>query len=179
MERDKRIELSPPPWQGGVLPLYESRLRSDPVLPVAFIACSIPTNKTRTEAKGTDREGVHPLRQRVPGFQVEKPASRLIHFQNSSRFHHRRLLLAFGEPFGAFAIDVYATELLAVVVIHCDLPVSVFASSVLVEPAGALGSGFCLRRLLFHDGLDLNARDYRKFRIDRASSKKKVNSPII
>jgi hypothetical protein len=25
MERDKRIELSPPPWQGGVLPLYESR----------------------------------------------------------------------------------------------------------------------------------------------------------
>jgi hypothetical protein len=33
MERDNRIELSPPPWQGGVLPLYESRrgreLRSD------------------------------------------------------------------------------------------------------------------------------------------------------
>jgi hypothetical protein len=25
LERDKRIELSPPPWQGGVLPLYESR----------------------------------------------------------------------------------------------------------------------------------------------------------
>ena len=25
MERDKGIEPSPPPWQGGVLPLYESR----------------------------------------------------------------------------------------------------------------------------------------------------------
>jgi hypothetical protein len=29
MERDKRIELSPPPWQGGVLPLYESRRTKD------------------------------------------------------------------------------------------------------------------------------------------------------
>jgi hypothetical protein len=28
MERDKGIEPSPPPWQGGVLPLYESRNRS-------------------------------------------------------------------------------------------------------------------------------------------------------
>ena len=110
----------------------------------------------------------------------KKPPSRLIHFQNSGRFHHRRLLLTFGEPLGTFAIDIDATELLAIVVIHGDLPVSVFASSVLVEPAGTFGSGFCLRRLLFHDGLDLNgARDYRKFRFDRASSKKKVNSPII
>ena len=29
MERDNRIELSPPPWQGGVLPLYESRRTKD------------------------------------------------------------------------------------------------------------------------------------------------------
>jgi hypothetical protein len=29
LERDKRIELSPPPWQGGVLPLYESRRTKD------------------------------------------------------------------------------------------------------------------------------------------------------
>jgi hypothetical protein len=58
--------------------------------------------------------------------------------------------------------------------------VAVFASSVLVEPVGTFRFRLRLRRLLFHDGLDLNdARDYRKFRFDRASSKKKVNSPII
>ena len=39
MERDKRIELSPPPWQGGVLPLYESRVRSNQPWSEAFIAC--------------------------------------------------------------------------------------------------------------------------------------------
>jgi hypothetical protein len=27
LERDKRIELSPRPWQGRVLPLYESRVK--------------------------------------------------------------------------------------------------------------------------------------------------------
>jgi hypothetical protein len=50
MERDKRIELSPPPWQGGVLPLYESRLRNDDASPEAFIACRLRRDKTRAEA---------------------------------------------------------------------------------------------------------------------------------
>jgi|SRR5580698_4137653 hypothetical protein len=150
------------------------------MLPVAFIACRIPTNKARTAAQGTDRGGAHPQTQGVPDSQVEKPASRLIHFQNSSRLHDRRLLLTFGEPLGAFAINVYTTELLAIVVIHGNLPVAVLASTVLVEPVGTFRFGLCLRRLLFHDGLDLNdVRDYGKFRFDRASSKKKVNSPII
>jgi hypothetical protein len=87
--------------------------------------------------------------------------SRLIHFQNASRFHDGRLLLTLGEPLGAFAIDVDATELLAVMVIHGNLPVAMFAPAILVEPAGTFC--FCLRRLLFHDEIDLNARDYRKF----------------
>src|SRR5271154_3010523 len=50
MERDKRIELSPPPWQGGVLPLYESRLRDDRTSPEAFIARRLERDKARSEA---------------------------------------------------------------------------------------------------------------------------------
>ncbi len=26
LERDTRIELAPPPWEGGILPLYKSRV---------------------------------------------------------------------------------------------------------------------------------------------------------
>jgi hypothetical protein len=72
-----------------------------------------------------------------PGNGGEKPAIRLVHFQNASRFHDGRLLLAFGKPLGAFAIDIDAAELLTVLVIHRDLPMAVFAPSVTVEPAGA------------------------------------------
>ena len=78
------------------------------------------------------------MRLRGLGTEAGKPASRLIHFHNASCFHDGRLLLPFGKLLGAFAINIDATEFLAVVVIHGNLPVTMFAPAVLVEPAGAL-----------------------------------------
>src|ERR1700683_4018880 len=40
MERDKGIEPSPPPWQGGVLPLYESRELNCSATAFSFISRS-------------------------------------------------------------------------------------------------------------------------------------------
>jgi len=68
-------------------------------------------------------------------------AGRLIYFQDSGCLHHRRLLLALSEALGALAIDVNARELFAVVVIHRDLPVTVFAAAVSVKPAGFASLG--------------------------------------
>jgi len=78
-------------------------------------------------------------------------ADSLVDFQDARRLHHRRFLLAIGEALGAFPINVNARELFAVVIVHSDLPVAMFASSVLGESAGLPTP------LLFHDGLALKA----------------------
>src|SRR4029077_13887442 len=78
---------------------------------------------------------------------------------DASRLHDGRLLLAFGKPFGAFTVNIDAGEFLAVVIIDRDLPVTMFAPSVLMVSAGALGWCLCF----LHYGVALNAGDYRKF----------------
>ncbi len=50
MERDKGIEPSPPPWQGGVLPLYESRVRNILAVP-SFIARDISASNSACEVR--------------------------------------------------------------------------------------------------------------------------------
>jgi hypothetical protein len=137
MERDKRIELSPPPWQGGVLPLYESRVPQN--YPQIFITCRPPALKCARAcfAQEADaRKADAPLRQneKRPNFAA-KLAARLIDFHDTRRFHDRRLLLAFGKPFGPLAIDVHAPELFAVMVVHGDLPMAVLAPAVALKPA--------------------------------------------
>jgi hypothetical protein len=79
------------------------------------------------------------------------PAVCLVDFQDARRFHHGRFLLAFGESFGAFSINVNAGEPLSVLIVNSDLPVAMLAPAVLVKPAGFPAS------LLFHDGLTLKA----------------------
>jgi hypothetical protein len=157
MERDKRIELSPPPWQGGVLPLYESR-KTSPQRPKTLIAWRTRRDKAdRNVTSERAKLEIHPGEDARSG--LEKPASGLVNFHDASRFHNGRLLLTFGEPLGALTVNVDAGEFLAVVVVHSDLPVAMFAPSVLVESAGTLC--FCL--CLLHYGMALDARDYRKF----------------
>ena len=88
---------------------------------------------------------------------AERRWSRLIDFEDTSRFDDRGFLLAFGKAFGPFAIDIDTGELFAVVVVHGDLPVAVFAALVTAEPAGFL----CL--VFFHSERVLDAIDYGKF----------------
>ena len=164
MERDKRIELSPPPWQGGVLPLYESRLRSDDAPTQNIYSMALTEGQERAEkanreqktAENSDgRERERPSRK--------KPATRLIDFHDARCLHDRRFLLAFRKPLSTFAVNIDAGELFAVVIVHGYLPVSMFTPSILVEPARTLifCPGFSLRFL--HDEMALDARDNGNF----------------
>jgi hypothetical protein len=84
---------------------------------------------------------------RVRQGRAREPAFCSVDFQDARRFHHGRLLLAFGESLGAFSINVNASELLSVVIVNGHLPVAMLASAVLVKTAGFPTP------LLFHDGL--------------------------
>jgi hypothetical protein len=108
----------------------------------------------------------------------ERRAARLINFHDTRGFHDGRFLLALGKALGAFAINIHAPKFLAVVVVDGDLPMAMLASAVALKPAGTLVR-FWLGTLFFHDGVALNAPDYKKFNLGRASSKIRVNYPII
>jgi hypothetical protein len=77
------------------------------------------------------RPGPHP-RSRCP-LRVNDPDRSSVHFSDASGFNDGRSLLTLGEMLGALAIDVYASELLTIVIIDGDLPVLVFAAPVAVE----------------------------------------------
>ena len=66
---------------------------------------------------------------------------RLVHFHDAGCLHDRRLLLALGEALGTLAIDIDARKFLAVVIVHGDLPMLVFAPPILVKPAGLASFG--------------------------------------
>jgi hypothetical protein len=93
----------------------------------------------------------------IPRNSAKKAPDWLIDLENASRFDDRGFLLAVGKALGTFAINIDTGELLAVVVVHGDLPVAVFATLIVAEPAGFL----CL--LLFHYEKVLEAIDYGKF----------------
>ena len=65
-----------------------------------------------------------------------------VHFEDSSRFHDRGLLLAFRKSDGALAVNVNAGKFFAIAVKDGHLPVTVFPAAVAVESAGFFG--FCL-----------------------------------
>ena len=90
----------------------------------------------------------------------ERLAARLINFHDTRGFNDGRFLLALGKALGAFAIDIDAAELLAVMVIDGDLPMAMLASAIALKPAGTL-IRFWLGTLLFHVGVALNAPDYK------------------
>jgi hypothetical protein len=163
MERDKRIELSPPPWQGGVLPLYESRLRSDDAPTQNIYSMALMEGQERAGNANPERKTAENSDRRERERPSKKNATRLIDFHDARCFHDRRFLLAFGKPLSTFAVNIDAGELFAVVIVHGYLPVTMFTPSILVEPAGTLFScpRFSLRFL--HDDMALDARDYGKF----------------
>jgi hypothetical protein len=73
------------------------------------------------------------------------PNRELINFHNASGFHDRGFLLPVGKLLGAIAIDINASELFAVGVIHGYLPMVVLAPLVALHAAGFL------EPLLSHD----------------------------
>ena len=125
MERDKGIEPSPRPWQGRVLPLYESRATTFVQFDIYNMAAKGSQGKRGRRASrceplaGGDESGVD--------------------FANASRFHKRRFFLTLREFFGAFAIHVDTRELFAVGVVDGHLPVTVSTSPVGLEARDVLG----------------------------------------
>ena len=138
MERDKGIEPSPPPWQGGVLPLYESRAREN--------SSKLYFYSMRLQA-GQGFPASSEFRT-AASIRAAEPELKLVDFQNACRLYDRRFLLALGEALGAVAVDVDASELLAVMIVDRHLPVPVLATPIFVQPRGPLHSFF-----LFHDWL--------------------------
>lgn len=61
--------------------------------------------------------------------------SGIVHFTDPCSANHGRALLALGEPLGAFSVDIYAREFVAVVIVDGDFPMSMLATAV----AGELG----------------------------------------
>jgi hypothetical protein len=178
LERDKGIEPSPPPWQGGVLPLYESRERQSEQVLIACgreaeqalvrvaHACVVPARPTRrttcTTQKliaetGIDRrcKGLgHPL--------TNGRSELLIHFEDARRLDDRRFLLPLGKAHRAITVDIDAGKSLAVVIVDGDLPVAVPAPAIFVKTTG-FPLGLPLR-FLFHGSATLGkCCDYRKF----------------
>jgi hypothetical protein len=86
----------------------------------------------------------------------------LVDFEDASRLHDRRLLLALRKAHGAVAVDIDAGEPFAVMVVNSDLPVTVLASPILFQPTEFLPCWLVL--FLFHVEITLEkSSDYRKF----------------
>jgi hypothetical protein len=146
MERDKGIEPSPRPWQGRVLPLYESRVRE--LLRDFLNFYSMPPVCEQGPAGSGFLHGRTDASAR-PAASASGPPARLIDFHDPRGFDDRRLLLALCKPRGALAINVHTGKFLAIAVIDGYLPMPVLASLVAVESAAFF------RLLLFHDGVPL------------------------
>ena len=158
MERDKGIEPSPRPWQGRVLPLYESRCAVKRASKIYNMRPTHRQGRQRTRAPGgqpartqwpkrfrprnrTGRKSTRSCCRRVALQECRvRVVSRVnfasVDFHHARRFDHRRALLALSETRGAFPVDVHARELFTIFVINRYLPMAVFAASVVVEPGG-------------------------------------------
>jgi hypothetical protein len=130
------------------------------LLSEAFIACRSRSDKCAAATRFTARADGFRLRRRSIQFFRERLAAKLINFHDTRGFNDGRFLLALGKTLGAFAINIDAAELLAVVVIDGDLPMAMLASAIALKPARTLIS-FWLGTLFFHGGVALNAPDYK------------------
>ena len=130
------------------------------LLSEAFIARRSRSDKCGAAARFTTRADGFRLPRRSIQFFGERLAARLINFHDTRGFNDGRFLLALGKTLGAFAINIDAAELLAVVVIDGDLPMAMLAPAVALKPAGTLVR-FWLGSLFFHGGMALNAPDYK------------------
>jgi len=88
----------------------------------------------------------------------------LVDFENASRADDRRTLLAGGKALGAVAIDIDAREPFTIAVENRDLPVTVLAALIALEP-GALTNGVAagglalrfFRAIFLHDSTPRSA----------------------
>ena len=97
---------------------------------------------------------------------------RLVHFHDSRGLDDRRFLLPLGELLRAVAINVDASKLFTVRVIHGNLPVMVPTPLVATHAAGLLELGF------FHDEWGPPHEGLWQVYEGRASNKLGVNAPI-
>jgi hypothetical protein len=95
----------------------------------------------RGRGKWKGRRACSPYQLRA----LAPPNRELINFHNSSGFDDRGFLLPVGKLLGAVAININASKLFAVGVVHGDLPVMVLTPLVALHAAGFLES------LLSHD----------------------------
>src|SRR6202007_503209 len=140
MERDEGIEPSPRPWQGRVLPLYESRENE-----FTFIKCRQYAHKARGQLRCLNI--LDELRTEGPPESIAarfaakiaesmNVALNLIDFHDARGLDHRRALLPLGETGGSLAVNIDARKLLAVSIVDRDLPVAVLSAAVAAASAG-------------------------------------------
>ena len=158
-ESNSRLHLGKVAYYHYTNPAYGATTRR----PKTFIAWRSRGDKSAPETR-IRTENRRKLRQEGAGeAEQKKPATLLIDFHDARGFHDRRFLLAFGKPLSTFAVNIDASELFAVVIVHGYLPVAMFTPSILVEPARTLFfcPGFNLRFL--HDEMALDAGDDGNF----------------
>jgi hypothetical protein len=175
LERDEGIEPSPRPWQGRVLPLYESRKKRIYIYSMPFrreqvlASASLPqlSKELGTRPPNPSRTIGAPQPRRNP--QTNAPS--LINFHDAGGFHHRRSPLPLGETRGSLAVDIDARKLLAVLVVDRYLPVTVLSAPVPPHAAGLAGT-FRFR----HSSSDgTSCQGLSQFRGGRASNNLRVN----
>jgi hypothetical protein len=104
----------------------------------------------------------------------------LVHFENARGPDHRGTFLAGGKALGAIAIDINARESLTVAIKNRDLPVTMLAPLVALEPGAFASNGVAadgpalglLRAIFLHGSMPLavgiviikpDLGNYRKF----------------
>jgi hypothetical protein len=114
--------------------------------------------------------------RRLYGGECERRRRRsgeLINFHDTSGLDDRRFLLPLGKLLRAVAINIDASKLFTVRVVHGDLPVMVLTPLVATHAAGLLELGF------FHDEWGPPHEGLWQVYEGRASNKLGVNVPIL
>lgn len=121
MERPRGLEPPPTAWQAVVLPLYYGREKG------RFCSRNFYSMRTTAEQEAATQSfaGCHYVPQ-----NTALQAVRLIDFDDPGGLYDRRLFLSIGEARRSLPVDVNPRELLPVMVIHGDLPMTVFAAPV-------------------------------------------------
>ncbi len=130
MERPRGLEPPPTAWQAVVLPLYYGRFVLSTSL---FITRTAKFRQALPRWQRFARNGslLQPARRIAP----DRGGRCLSDFQYACRTDDRRLLLAFREVRGFFAVNVNAREFFAVLVVHRHLPVMVLPAFIFAQLA--------------------------------------------
>jgi hypothetical protein len=123
---------------------------------------------------GQGRSGAHPRECAPRRAGNPKPSSGLgsgplIHFEDTGGLHDRRSFLAFSKAGSLLAVNINASELLAVCIIDGDLPVAVLPPTIAAESRASpfpFGFVFLFQEVFLARGSIPTSLRPRKFLVD-------------